>query len=103
MSHTPGPWEIDDDTLDVIALTAGDAPAYIACQPASPAGRQLGEAEVMANVQLIAAAPDMLDALRTADDALDYAQAQVDSERDRERLRQWRTRVQNVIALAEGR
>lgn len=62
-----------------------------------------GDDEMLADARLIAAAPDMLDALRTADDALDYAQAQVDSESDRERLRHWRTRVQNVIALAEGR
>jgi hypothetical protein len=64
MPHTPGPWEIDDDTLDVIALTIGDAPAYIACQPAYPAGRPLGAAEVMANVRLIACAPEMLGALK---------------------------------------
>ena len=70
MSHTPGPWQIDDDTLDVISLTAGDAPAYIACQPAYPAGRQLGEAEVKANVQLIAAAPDLLAAARLANQEL---------------------------------
>ena len=90
MSHTPGPWEIDDDTLDVIALKAGDAPAYMACQPAYPAGRQLGEAEVKANVRLIAAAPDLLAALirmdeefgtqnytKSADDAVMMAQAAI--------------------------
>lgn len=51
--------------------------------------------------RLIAAAPEMLAALRVADDALDYAQAQVDSDRDRKRLLHWRTQVQNAISLAE--
>ena len=53
--------------------------------------------------RLMAAAPDMLEALKIADDALDYAQAQVDAERDRKRLLHWRTQVQNAIELAEGR
>ena len=110
MSHTPGPW-----------ITAG--PHGIGIAPAAMPDERLavvmamdcelteedvyGEdvplASQVANARLIAAAPDMLDTLRLADDALDYAQAQVDSESDRERLRHWRTRVQNVIALAEGR
>jgi histidinol-phosphate/aromatic aminotransferase/cobyric acid decarboxylase-like protein len=64
MTHTPGPWEIDDDTLDVIALTIGDAPAYIACQPTSPTGRSLAEEEIRANLRLIAAAPDLLAAAK---------------------------------------
>lgn len=60
MSHTPAPWEIDDDTLDVIALTIGDAPAHIACQPAYPSGRPLDKEEITANLRLICAAPEML-------------------------------------------
>jgi hypothetical protein len=51
--------------------------------------------------RLIAAAPEMLAALRIADDALDYAQAQVDSEGDRKRLLHWRTQVLNAISLTE--
>jgi hypothetical protein len=53
------------------------------------------------SMRLMAAAPEMLAALRIADDALDFAQAQVDSERDRQRLLHWRTLVQNAISLAE--
>jgi hypothetical protein len=53
------------------------------------------------SLRLMAAAPEMLAALRIADDALDYAQAQVDSDSDRERLLHWRTQVQNAISLAE--
>jgi hypothetical protein len=54
------------------------------------------------SLRLLAAAPEMLAALRIADNALDYAQAQVDSDSDRERLLHWRTQVQNAISLTEG-
>jgi len=52
---------------------------------------------------LFAASAAMMDALRIADDALDYAQAQVEDERDRQRLLHWRAQVQSALALAEGR
>jgi hypothetical protein len=60
MTHTPGPWTVDYDTLDVLAVAIGDAPAYIACQPAYQSGRPLDEEEIMANLRLICAAPEML-------------------------------------------
>jgi hypothetical protein len=60
------------------------------------------EEEILANIRLICAAPELLAALRIANDALDYAQAQVDSERDRKRLLHWMMQVQNAISLAEG-
>jgi hypothetical protein len=53
--------------------------------------------------RLLAAAPAMLDALRVAHDALDYAQAQVDSENDAYQLRKWRVQIGRVIQMAEGR
>ena len=65
-TNTLGPWAVDDDTLDVIALSVGDAPACIACQPAYPSGRPLEEDEIMANVRLIAAAPELLAACKLA-------------------------------------
>ena len=46
--------------------------------------------------------PGLLATLRVADEALDFAQAQVDSEYDRNRLRFWRKQVQDAISLAEG-
>ena len=104
MSHTPGPWDVDDDTMEIFSITPGHSTGWIAKVLGNDNnGRPLPPEEMAANARLIAAAPDLLDTLRLADDALDYAQAQVDSESDRERLRHWRTRVQNVIALAEGR
>jgi hypothetical protein len=52
---------------------------------------------------LVAAAPELLAALKVADMALDFAQAQVDSERDANQLRGWRREIQKAIAKAEGR
>ena len=56
-----------------------------------------------ANARLIASAPELLAALKVADDALDFAQAQVDSERDANQLRGWRREIQKAINKAEGR
>jgi hypothetical protein len=64
MTHTPAPWTVDDDTLDILAVTIGDAPAHIACQPAYSSGRPLEEGEIMANLRLICAAPDLLAACK---------------------------------------
>lgn len=47
--------------------------------------------------RLIACAPAMLAALRLADDALDFSQAQVDNDRDRGRLVDWRRQIQSVL------
>jgi hypothetical protein len=56
-----------------------------------------------ANARLIASAPDLLAALKVAADAIDYAQAQVDSENDRHNLLVRLVQVKRVIAKAEGR
>jgi len=71
MTHTEGPWTVDDDTLDILAVTIGDAPAYIACQPAYQSGRPLAEEEITANLRLLCAAPELL---AVAKMAFDYAQ-----------------------------
>jgi hypothetical protein len=59
--------------------------------------------EMLADARLISAAPDMLAALHVAANAIDYGQAQVDSEEDRYKLRKWLVQVKRVIAKAEGR
>lgn len=48
--------------------------------------------------RLIASAPAMLDALKMADDALDFSQAQVDNEKDAQQIRAWRKQILDVIA-----
>lgn len=51
-------------------------------------------------LMLIKAAPDMLKALYLASAALDFAQAQVDSEKDAVAIRSWRRDIQAAIAKA---
>ena len=97
MAHTPGPWYAEgSDIVSAENVTVGVAIAGMTDEG------YIAHAEVQANANLMAASPEMLAALRIAEDALDYAQAQVDSERDRKRLLHWRTQVQNAISLAEG-
>ena len=55
------------------------------------------------SARLIAAAPELLASLMEACEALDFAQAQVDSESDGIHLRRCRRRIKTVIAKAEGR
>jgi hypothetical protein len=60
-------------------------------------------AEEIERLQALAgAAPELLAALKVAADAIDYAQAQVDSENDRHNLLVRLVQVKRVIAKAEG-
>lgn len=105
MSHTPGPWKVG-----AVPGNTGKAREILSASrciawTASTWDDDMGDvvtAEDDANACLIAAAPDMLKALQLADNALDYAQAQVDSERDAAALRSWRRDVQRAIAIATG-
>lgn len=67
------------------------------------AGIRKGYAELLKVRSVLMAAPEMLAALYLAGNALDYAQAQVDSERDAVAIRSWRRDVNRAIAKAEGR
>jgi hypothetical protein len=58
--------------------------------------------QVEGNAALLLAAPELLAALKVAADAIDYAQAQVDSENDRHNLLVRLAQVKRVIAKAEG-
>lgn len=60
------------------------------------------DAEQEQDLALLVAAPEMLAALRLAHDALDFAQAQVESESDAYQLRKWRVAVGRAISKAEG-
>lgn len=114
MSHTPGPWYYhfaawvgeeseDGDYHGAFGITnrskeefqadgqRGDLVAYVPW-----------DCDHVANARLMACAPEMLDALRLAADALDLAQAQVDSENDRYNLCKRLVAVKRVIAKAEG-
>ena len=95
MSHTPGPWIVGEHrgvwVGPVIRAEGGHKGIAVV----------VGESD--ANARLIAAAPELLATLHIAADALDYAQAQVDSENDAHNLRVRLVQVKRVIAKAEGR
>lgn len=66
-AHTPGPWKLENPEMDGEILVTDEQDVTIATvwkQPLDPA--EWAEA----NSRLIAAAPEMLDALRLCEDAL---------------------------------
>lgn len=99
--HTPGPWRVASDQNSVgKTVWAGDLPVAI-CSPmrvflASRQTAQMTGAEASANARLIAAAPELLEALKEVRDRF----FPVDQpERDRDLM--WE-RVNAAIAYAEG-
>lgn len=60
MKHTPGPWTAHDDGL----ITAGPRRLHIAQTATTGMGHAAAD-----NARLLAAAPDLLQALRALDDA----------------------------------
>jgi hypothetical protein len=93
MSHTPGPWSFDGDYVESLALLKPLSVATLADCGHSTEGNGI----------LIAAAPELLAALKDAYDALDYAQAQVDSDDVRWHLTRCCRKIKPVIDKAEGR
>ena len=100
--HTPGPWDIVfHDDVERIRLN-GSTVYQVAdvTDPDFPTGKPRYN---LADLRLMAAAPEMLAALKDAYDALDYAQAQVDSDADRMHLTRCRRKIAPIITKAEGR
>jgi hypothetical protein len=70
MSHTPGPWGLDDDTMEIFSNTTGHSTGWIAKVLGNDDnGRPLKSDEMTANACLIAAAPELLAALKALVDA----------------------------------
>lgn len=65
LKHTPGPWAFDIDRFEVV--TGDDVSARIATVDADNAMHETA----LADLKLIAAAPDMLAALRSAELAVE--------------------------------
>ncbi len=108
MSHTAGPWSATDAEWIMSQRTGmgfryfpvrGEGQTWDICNVFADED----DDEMQANVRLVASAPEMLDALRLAADAIDLAQAQVDSDNDRYTLCKRLVAVKRVIAKAEGR
>lgn len=65
ITHTPGPWAYDAESQEVFSDDARHGAGWIAFIKGNDGeGRPLTEPERLANARLIAAAPDLLDALR---------------------------------------
>ena len=65
MSHTPGPWDVDDDTMEIFSITPGHSTGWIAKVLGNDDnGRPLTAEEMESNARLIAAAPEMLKELK---------------------------------------
>jgi predicted Zn-ribbon and HTH transcriptional regulator len=61
--HTPGPWSVDDGEWGYVVHSSDTSDDVIASlQPAD----EPAESECLANARLVAAAPDLLDAVRWA-------------------------------------
>lgn len=91
---TPGPWETsvnDEGQWDVCAEGGGDMVADLADCPES----------AEANARLIAAAPDLLAALRLTISALSLSTTHIPA--DRELVRQALRNAFSTIAKAEGK
>jgi hypothetical protein len=70
MAHTPGPWEVDDDTMEIFSIRPGHSTGWIAKVLGNDGnGEPLPAEEMDANARLIAAAPDILAALIAMYDA----------------------------------
>lgn len=95
MAHTPGPWEAKP-TVGRIVLNGSSI--YGVADITGEFARWNPD-----DLVLMAAAPELLAALKDAYDALDYAQAQADSDTDRMHLTRCRRKIKPVIAKAEGR
>lgn len=68
MSHTPGPWTVTEDSF--VRQVEGTPRLYVASMVNIPY-RCGGQEEEVANARLIAAAPELLEALWSAENALE--------------------------------
>lgn len=74
-SHTPGPWQVRLFAIDMHDIEAKVAPGQFALVAQCPAGERerVTTAQMQANARLIAAAPELLEALRAALPSLHWA------------------------------
>jgi len=94
MTHTPGPWRVEGNHCAIV--TAGNF-LVVDCGDASKPG---GITQARANASLIAAAPDMLEALNwIADHATEFG----DIEDFEKQVFEITQRARRAIAKAQGK
>lgn len=98
-SHTPGPWRVINDT-EILAEGAG---VFIVCEGYGVSARphRTWDQEVRRNAQLIAAAPEMLAALKAALQYIVMCDGMVDRDRATADV-VILEHIKRAISLAEG-
>ena len=96
-------WHVQDNTEQQFGQLRVDSNEGCVCVVGENTREWQVDDERRRMAHLIAAAPVLLESLKDAYDALDYAQAQVDSDDERWRLTGCRRRIKPVIDKAEGR
>jgi len=80
--HTPGPWRVETDTTLIWGDSASKLSIPVAEARGNEAyrrwGRYMRESEIAANIRLIAAAPDLLEALNKITDQMDRNRGRCD-------------------------
>ena len=71
--HTPAPWTAQNDGRDIISIQhSNNDPGAISMTLAKVTARMTWRSQAEANARLIAAAPDLLEALKACDEAMSY-------------------------------
>jgi hypothetical protein len=86
-NHTPGPWSVEDEREDRIAVRSEDGALIADCCDGhyNDSGDFIRAAESLPNARLLAAAPDLLEALRQIEmiDTQNFAPGEVTSPTER--------------------
>lgn len=106
--HTPGPWEIRGglDSMEVVKWTGDRSYRFIALTDSTYDRGRIGgrnTAEDEANANLIAAAPELLEAAKHTCDYLDSLIQRTRTPEVELILRKLRGELEDAIAKAEGR
>ncbi len=95
--HTPGPWAVDKDCDLIIVDHEGGSLGEMT--PGNPA---VSDEQAVANARLVAAAPELLKALKEALGVIRMSSAEDDTEIEAA-IRRVEKQCKVVIAKAEGR
>jgi hypothetical protein len=102
--HTPGPWRLNGRAVESpkrMGLSVAQATSGMAA--GSRGSARIDEAEAIANARLIAAAPDMLEALVAAKELADVMEGLTSGRSDDEWVWAAQATINAAIAKAEGR